>query len=271
MLENIFRKCTYIEILLQAYFCIFVHTYKLINMFSIDRALNIPLHEQIENGLRELINHSDYAEGQFLPTEMKLADSLEVSRATIRQAITKLVNEGLLVRKKGSGTRVVNKQIEGYGRKWKSFSQEMESMGIEIGNFELHLTREDAPDYVCDFFSLKEKTGILQLKRVRGGLLEPFVYFISYFNPALNLTGNENFSQPLYGIIHDVSGSIASKSLEKIYAINADEMLAEKLKIETNTALLKRVRMVYDQNELAIEYNIGYYRSDKFTYSIYFE
>ncbi len=238
-------------------------------MFTIDRELNIPLHEQIENGLRELIKQSDFAEGQLLPTEMKLADSLEVSRSTIRQAITKLVNEGLLIRKKGSGTRVINKQIEGYG--WKSFSQEMESLGIEIGNFELHLIKDHAPDYVCDFFSLKEKPRILQLKRLRGDVIEPFVYFISYFNPALNLTGNENFSQPLYDVINDASGSIASKSLEKIYAINADEILAEKLNVETNTALLKRVRMVYDQNELPIEYNIGYYRSDKFTYSIYFE
>lgn len=237
-------------------------------MFTIDRELNIPLHEQIENGLRELIKQSDFAEGQLLPTEMKLADSLEVSRSTIRQAITKLVNEGLLIRKKGSGTRVINKQIEGYG--WKSFSQEMESLGIEIGNFELHLIKDHAPDYVCDFFSLKEKPRILQLKRLRGDVIEPFVYFISYFNPALNLTGNENFSQPLYDVINDASGSIASKSLEKIYAINADEILAEKLNVETNTALLKRVRMVYDQNELPIEYNIGYYRSDKFTYSINF-
>jgi GntR family transcriptional regulator len=240
-------------------------------MFTINRELNIPLHEQIETGLRELIKHSDYAEGQLLPTEMELADSLEVSRATIRQAISKLVNEGLLIRKKGSGTRVGDKQIEGYGRKWKSFSQEMASLGIEIGNFELHLIKEYAPDYVYDFFSQKEKNRILQLKRLRGDLNEPFVYFISYFNPALNLTGNENFNEPLYGIIKDASGSIASKSLEKIYAINADEILAEKLHVEPNTALLHRVRMVYDQNELPIEYNIGYYRSDKFTYSIYFE
>lgn len=79
---------------------------------------------------------------------------------------------------------------------------------------------------------------------MRGDLTEPFVYFISYFNPVLNLTGNENYNQPLYRIIHDASGSIASKSLEKIYAINADEKLVEKLQIETNTALLKRVRMV---------------------------
>ena len=240
-------------------------------MFKIDREINTPLHEQIENGLRELISESNYIKGQVLPTEMELASSLQVSRATIRQAITKLVNEELLVRKKGSGTWVANKHIVGSGRKWKSFSQEMESLGIEIGNFEFHLIKEYSPKYIYDFFSLKEKMKILQLKRLRGSIEEPFVYFTSYFNPILKLTGNENFNQPLYQVISDASGCIASKSHEKIYAINANEMIAEKLDIETNTAILKRVRMVYDQHNQPIEYNTGYYRSDKYTYSNNFD
>lgn len=251
-----------------AYICM----YKLkSDMITINKKLNIPLHVQIENGIRDLIKHEDYINGQLLPTEMELASQLDVSRATIRQAVTKLVNEGLLIRKQGKGTQVAEKQIAGSGIKWKSFSQEMKSLGIEIGNFELHLIRDYAPDSVNDFFVLNEKSRLLQLKRLRGSLEEPFVYFISYFNPKLNLTGNENFNEPLYKVINESCGSVASRSEENIYAINADETLANKLEVEPNTALLKRVRMVYDQNDVPIEYNIGFYRSDKFTYSICFE
>lgn len=240
-------------------------------MFKIDKKSNTPLHQQIEKGIRSMIKNEAYRNGKRLPTEMELATLLEVSRATIRQAITKLVNQGLLIRKKGSGTRVANRPIEGLGRKWKSFSQEMESLGIEIGNFELHLLKEFAPEHVCDFFNIPEETKVVQLKRVRGNTEEPFVYFISYFNPVLNLTGNENYNQPLYKLIENISGSIASVSEEKIYAINANEKIAKKLDVTPNTALLKRERMVYDQNNLPIEYNIGYYRSDKFAYTIFFD
>ena len=240
-------------------------------MFTIDKDSKIPFHEQIETGIREMIKEEAYRNGKLLPTEMELAKHLEVSRATIRQAITRLVNQGLLTRKKGSGTRVANQIIEGSGRKWKSFSQEMNSLGIEVGNFELHLLKEISPEYVSDFFQTSNKTMILQLKRLRGNIEEPFVYFISYFNPKLKLTGNENYNQPLYQLIEECSGSIASKSEEKIYAINANEMLAKKLNVKPNTALLKRVRKVYDQNNQPIEYNVGYYRSDKFTYTIFFD
>ena len=60
----------------------------------------IPLHFQIEELLRELIKQDEYKKGQLLPTEVMLAEQLGTSRNTVRQAINKLVSEGLLIRKK---------------------------------------------------------------------------------------------------------------------------------------------------------------------------
>jgi GntR family transcriptional regulator len=241
------------------------------SMIKIDKSLGVPLHEQIGKALRELISQPDYIKGKMLPTETDLANSLEVSRSTIRQAINSLVNEGLLTRKKGFGTKVTKEGIEGVGRKWKSFSQEMKAMGIDIKNFELHLLWEVPPSNVAIFFKINPSIPILKLQRLRGSKSGPFVFFISYFNPALNLTGNENFNLPLYNVLKDSCGCIAATSNEKISAINSDALLAKKLGVEINTALLKRVREVYDINKTPIEYNIGFYRSDKFTYSISFD
>jgi len=182
-----------------------------------------------------------------------------------------VVSEGLLIRKKGSGTKVSILGIEGVGRKWKSFSQEMRSLGVEVRNFELHVEWKEAPKYVSRFFNIALNQRVLTLQRLRGSKSGPFVYFISYFNPKLGLEGNENFNLPLYDILKDNCGYIAAFSQEKISAINAAEELAAKLEVQPNTALLKRVREVYDINKLPIEYNIGYYRSDKFTYSISFD
>lgn len=241
-------------------------------MITINKDSRVPLHEQIEEKLRELIARPEYMnEGKMLPTETELSKALKVSRATTRQAITSLVNDGLLIRKKGSGTKVSSNVIEGVGRKWKSFSQEMKSHGIEVRNFELHLIWKDTPKVVTNFFNIAPDKKVLTLQRLRGSTSGPFVYFISYFNPRLELTGNENFNLPLYTVLKECCGSIASTSQEKIYAINADDELAKKLNVKPNTALLKRVREVYDINKMPIEYNIGFYRSDKFTYSISFD
>tara|TARA_R110002050_G_scaffold274283_2_gene418651 strand:- start:1142 stop:1876 length:735 start_codon:yes stop_codon:yes gene_type:complete len=240
-------------------------------MFNIDKTSNTPLHEQITNQLKELISHQEYTNGKLLPTEMDLASKFNVSRATVRQAIKTLVNEGLLERKKGAGTKVISGEIKGVGRKWQSFTQEMKSLGIEVYNYELHVFWENASEHICKFFKIPAKSKVLKLVRLRGSKSGPFVYFISYFNPAISLKGNENFNQPLYSILRESCGIIAAASQEYIIAINADEELSKKLEVEKNTALLKRTREVYDINKLPIEFNIGYYRSDKFTYTISFD
>jgi GntR family transcriptional regulator len=241
-------------------------------MITIDKDSGVPLHQQIEKKLRELIARPEYMkDGKMLPTETELSKVLEVSRTTIRQAITSLVNDGLLIRRKGSGTKVSTEGIEGVGRKWKSFSQEMKSLGVNVKNFELHFLWEIPPQNIAAFFNIDSNTPLLKLQRLRGSNSGPFVFFISYFNPKLDLTGNENFNLPLYDVLQDTCGCIVSTSNEKISAINADNILSKKLKVDLNTALLKRVREVYDINKMPIEYNIGFYRSDKFTYAISFD
>lgn len=149
-----------------------------------------------------------------------MSEQLNISRNTLRQAINKLVFEGVLVRKKGHGTKVVRKGITGGVKNWLSFSQEMKMLGIEIKNFELH---------VC-FRRLTEETR-------------------SFFN--------ENS----YNIV-------VKTSKEEISARLAGEMIAEKLDIAPNDPILIRKRFVYDVNGKPIEYNIGYYRADSFTYTI---
>lgn len=240
-------------------------------MFKLDRTSSVPLYEQIEKELKILISQPEYIKGEKIPSEIELSAEYGVSRATIRQAINNLVVQGLLVRKKGAGTKINQGGIKGVGRKWKSFSQEMHSLGIEPWNFELHVTWEAVPDDVAIFFKIKKGTKVLKLKRLRGSKSGPFVLFISYFNPILNLTGNEDFNQPLYSILSNVCGCIVKSSHESIYAVNADNILAQKLEIQENTAVLKRVREVFDINKLPVEYNIGFYRSDRFTYSISFD
>lgn len=67
---------------------------------KIDHDSNKPLHLQAEEILRNLIDSEEYKNGKFLPNEVELSQTLNISRNTLRQAINKLVFEGLLVRKK---------------------------------------------------------------------------------------------------------------------------------------------------------------------------
>lgn len=236
--------------------------------FSIDHKSHVPLHLQAEELLRKLIADPHYGDGKLLPNEVDLAKQLAISRTTLRQALNKLVYEGLLVRKKGIGTKVAGSSVSSRSNNWLSFSQEMQARGIVIKNFELHVSWTRPEEAVANFFEISTDKKVLKLERLRGKPEGPFVYFISYFHPRVGLTGEEDFKRPLYEILEKDHLVIANLSREEISARSADKFIANKLEVEPGSPILFRKRFVYDQGERPIEYNLGYYKADSFVYAI---
>uniref|UniRef100_UPI0040282A54 GntR family transcriptional regulator n=1 Tax=Candidatus Cryptobacteroides bacterium TaxID=3085639 RepID=UPI0040282A54 len=165
---------------------------------KLDHSSNIPLHKQAEDLLRTMIQQEEYKSGKLLPNEVELSKSLNISRNTLRQAINKLVFEGLLVRKPGYGTCVAPQDVMSNARNWMSFSQEMAAQGMKVQNFELHLSWRVPPQEVLDFFGCQEGERLLCLERLRGKPELPFVFFVSYFNPSIPMTVSEDMNRPLY-------------------------------------------------------------------------
>lgn len=237
---------------------------------KIDHKSSIPLHLQVEELLRKMMALTEYQSGKLLPNEVDLSRQLGISRNTLRQATNKLVHEGLLLRKKGVGT-VVSKPVDSKAKNWMSFSQEMKSKGIEVVNYNTELDWEVPPGEVLNFFGIDKKSKdqkLLKMERVRGDKKNPFVYFISYFNPKIGLTGEEDFDRPLYDILETDFSVVARLSMEEITAVAADAKLARLLKIKVGDPILKRKRFVYDPGRRPIEYNIGYYKSDSIVYTV---
>lgn len=234
----------------------------------LDPKSRVPLHKQAEEMLRKLIEEPEYKDGKYLPNEVELASKLKISRNTLRQAINQLVFEGLLIRKKGVGTKVNRKGITGGVQNWLSFSQEMKMLGVEIRNYELMVHFQKPTPEIAGFFGIDTDTQCVVMERLRGNTSYPFVKFISYFNPALPVTGDENFTQPLYEMLEQNFGIVVKKSKEEVSARLAGDHLAAKLQIAPGDPILVRKRFVYDVNDVPVEYNIGYYRADSFTYSL---
>jgi len=235
---------------------------------KLSKSTKEPLHLQAEKVLRDLISRDEYKNGQLLPTEVELSRQLGISRNTLRQAIERLTLEGLLIRKKGVGTKVARKGISVGVKNWMSFSQEMRMLGIEVRNYELHLSYQIPTPEIAAFFDIEETQKCLVLERLRGNTEFPFVLFVSHFNPRLPLTGEENYVKPLYEMLEEKCGVTVKTSKEEISARCAGDVIAGKLDISPKDPILIRKRCVYDEAGVPVEYNIGYYRSDSFTYFI---
>lgn len=206
----------------------------------------------------------------MLPDEITLSQQLGISRNTLRQAINKLVYEGLLIRKRRVGTKVARKGLVSRVKNWLSFSQEMKMLGIEVKNYELHISLKQPNEEIANFFGMGEgsRRPCLVLERVRGNTSYPFVYFISYFNPDIPFKDDEVFQRPLYEILEHDYGITVNTSKEEIKARLAGSDIAKKLNISPEDAILIRKRLVFDVDDVPIEYNIGYYESNSFAYTI---
>lgn len=235
---------------------------------SIDHSSAVPLHLQVEKLLKELIKEEQYINGNPLPKEVDLSKLLGIARNTIRQATNKMVYEGYLSRKKGVGTFVLKKHVSTRLDNWASFTEEMNQLGIQFKNFSIESTFVKANALLADKLTIKEGKEILELKRLRGDEEGPFVYFKSYFHPRIGLTGEEDFSKPLYEMLETSYSTRAVTSREEIKAIVADTKISDKLQVSIGTPILFRKRLVLDPGGRIIEYNLCYYRSDKFTYTI---
>ena len=233
---------------------------------EIDHYSPLPLHYQIEQLLRELIKEKEYMDGRLLPGEVELAKKLNTSRNTVRQAINKLVAEGLLVRKKGVGTMVLQHQLYTKVSNWFSFTKELKERGMTVKNYCIKYLQVVPPVEVALFFKISHKSEVFKLERLRGNKELPFVYFISYFNPKIGLTGKEDFSIPLYEMLEKQYHIKAKTSHEELKAIKPDTFIVDKLNLAENDPVLVRRRLVYDTFEKPIEYNIGYYIGEKFSY-----
>lgn len=238
------------------------------HLFTVDHTSPIPLHLQVETIMRELIDSEEYQQGKLLPNEIDLAKRLGIARNTVRQAINKLVHEQLLIRKKGVGTKVVKNRITTKLNNWSSFTLEMHDKGVDFQNYEIKVSWTLADQDIADVFSIDTGTKVLKLERLRGLEAGPIVYFVSYFHPRVGLTGNEDFSKPLYEMLERDYHTVVVLSKEEISATLADEQLATVLNTQPGDPILLRKRIVCDPGDRPVEYNIGYYRADRFTYSI---
>src|SRR5215217_1219172 len=97
-------------------------------MGPLDTKAPAPLYQQLQRALREAIQTNQLAPDDALPAERDMAETLSVSRITIRKALDALVSEGLLTRRQGAGTYVASR-VEKSFSKLSSFTEDMISRG----------------------------------------------------------------------------------------------------------------------------------------------
>ena len=144
------------------------------------RAVTRPLlGDFVRDGLRRAVNTGGYEPGSKLPNEDALAERFDVSRATIREAVRGLVEEGYLVRRQGSGTFVTARPLLRNSLDTNfSYTAYLESTGVRAGRRILGLRDVPADESVAEQLRIDEGTRVVELTRVRTADDRPAVFSI---------------------------------------------------------------------------------------------
>lgn len=235
---------------------------------QVDPESNIPLHAQVEKLLRQYVETQNGQNSKMFPKEVDLANDLGVARNTVRQAISKLVQDGLLIRKKGVGTIMAEKKIYTRLDHWFSFTKEMEEKGLHVVNHVLDTESVKSDEEIASIFNIKRNTQLIKLTRLRGTREHPYLLSISWFHPRIKMNEKEDFRKPLYKLLEEQYDIYVSTSREEISALAADKDLANTLQIKVGDPVLFRKRKVYNSDGLLVEFNKVYYRGDGISYSV---
>src|SRR5512134_2581373 len=103
-------------------------------LFRIDSESRLPLYDQIERNLRDLIINGRLQPGQMMPPEWDLSSLYGVSRLTVRRALEALVRQNSLERKHGVGTFVRQPTIASIADSKLSFTEQMRAIGRKPGS-----------------------------------------------------------------------------------------------------------------------------------------
>jgi GntR family transcriptional regulator len=233
------------------------------NVFQLDHNDNSPLYMQVARKLIKDVREGLYQVDQALPSERVLSEQLDVSRVTARKAIDQLVEQGLVVRKRGSGNYIAPR-IEQPLSNLSSFSEQLEQRGYTPNSQWLRreIVRADADEQLA--LGLSPATRVARLERLRLADEVVMAYEVSVI-PATVLPKPENVSGSLYAHL-DKTGHMPVRALQHIRALNAPANLAGQLGVPEGQAVLFITRVGYLESGQAVELTHSYCRSDHYDF-----
>lgn len=148
---------------------------------SLDKNTPIPLYFQLEKLILEEIENGSYPVGSLIPTEKELSQIFDISRTTVRQAISNLVRNERLYRIKSKGTFVARPKIsQGFIQSIQSFNDDMRSEGRTPSTQVLELKVVELSENISFQMGMEPGSKAVYLYRKRCADGDPIVRVETY-------------------------------------------------------------------------------------------
>lgn len=233
----------------------------------LDKTSHIPIYVQIEELIKQQIADGKYKQGEMIPSEREFAEMYQVSRMTVRQAITNLVGNGQLYREKGKGTFVTTEKMEQSLNSLTSFTEDMLARGLvptsEVLSFEIIVP----PAEIAKELQIAADETVYFITRIRHADNIPMALERTYIPTALfpNLQAHQ-LTQSLYQIIEQHYGTrlnYADQHIEASIVSNEDR---KHLQLAENAVVLVMQRKTFLIDQRPVEFVRSTYRADRYKF-----
>lgn len=235
----------------------------------IDKNSPVPIYFQLEELIKSTIEKGELHPGDLIPSEREYSEKFQISRMTVRQAISNLVNEGFLSRIRGKGTFVAERKIEQPLQGLTSFTEDMKARGMVPSSQLISFSIVPASVQISTLLEIQDHGPVYEIKRIRHADEVPMALETTYIsaNLAKGLT-EEVAVQSLYEFIETKAKLKIDQATQVIESATADSKEAKLLKIKTGSPVLLIQRNSFLEDGTPFEVVKSIYRGDRYKFMI---
>jgi GntR family transcriptional regulator len=227
----------------------------------------------VQDELRQRIDHGRLPAGTRLPSEPDLATELGVSRATLREALRALEDEGMLRRRQGSGTyvadrpRMANSLDVNFG-----VTEAIRSAGMSAGIADARHWTEPASVGEATRLELEPGQDVLVVERVRTAEARPVV--LSRDVVPASLVGDraqvveQMLQRSIYEVLERDLGVVIHHGVARFRPVRADHAVARRLGVPRGELLLYLWQVDYAEDGAAVLSSHEFHLADAFDFSV---
>lgn len=212
------------------------------------------LADVVRSELKRLILGGEFPVASKLPNEDRLCERFGVSRVTIREAVRGLIDDGLVVRRHGSGTFVTRRPLIRNSLDTNfSYTEHLEASGLRPGRKLIGLRRIAADAEAAESLGVPIGTVLVEVRRIRTADGRPAIYSIDKLpadvvDPSVDRAA---FGGSLYRIL-TAAGHAISHAEAVLSPTIADRELARLLDVVPGTPIQFLRQTDYDEAGRAV-------------------
>ncbi len=232
---------------------------------DIDRDGPVPLYHQISERLESAITGGHIQPGDQLETEIAISERLGISRPTVRRAIQTLVDKGMLVRRQGVGTQVVQRKVS-RAVGLTSLKDDLSRTGHAPTTTVLECELISAPADIAQLLGVDRDARVTKIRRLRCSDDAPLAVMVNYLPESLgSFTAAQLTEHGLYEILRarGVNMKVANQTIgARLVARDEFELLG----VSRTDPVITMERVAYDESGAAVEVGRHCYRADRYRF-----